>query len=327
MVLVLSRDDLKSILTMKDVIDAVEEAFKCYGLGKASMPPRPVIKVEGYNGLILYMPAYIADMDALAVKIVSVYPDNPKKYALPTTLGTVLLNDPRTGDLLAIMEGAFITAMRTGAVSGVASKYLARSDSRIVGIFGAGVQARTQLMALCEVRPIEEARVYDVIYSASKKYADEMSKQLGIDVRPVENPVEAVKGCDIIVTATTSKTPVFRGEWVEDGTHINGIGSHTPTSRELDSNIIMRAKVVVDSIEACFREAGDIIIPINEGVIGRDHIYAELSELVTGAKPGRVNDKEITIFKSVGLAIQDASTALKAYRLALKKGVGKEISL
>ena len=217
--------------------------------------------------------------------------------------------------------------MRTGAVSGVASKYLARKDSKVVGVFGAGVQARTQLMAICEVRPIEEARVYDVIGSAAKRYAEEMSKQLGIDVKPVDNPIKAVKGCDIIVTATTSKTPVFKGDWVENGTHINGIGSHTPTTRELDSTIIKRAKVVVDSYEACLREAGDILIPINEGIITKDHIYAELSEIVTGKKPGRVNDEEITVFKSVGLAIQDASTALKAYQLALKKGVGKKVEL
>ncbi len=327
MVLVLDRETLKSILTMKDTIEAVEEAFKMYGLGKVKMPLRPTIKIEEYNGIILYMPAYIAEMDALAVKVVSVYPDNPSKYNLPTVLGTILLNDPKTGDLLAILEGGFITAMRTGAVSGVATKYLAREDSKVVGVFGAGVQARTQLMAVYEVRPIEKAYVYDVIHSAAEKYAEEMSKQLGIDVKVVDEPIKAVKGCDIIITATTSKTPVFNGEWLESGTHINGIGSHTPTTRELDSTTIKRAKVVVDTYESCLSEAGDILIPIKEGIITKDHIYAELSEIVLGKKPGRVSDDEITVFKSVGVAIQDASTALKAYKIALEKGVGKTIKL
>ncbi|MCS7364783.1 MAG: ornithine cyclodeaminase family protein [archaeon GB-1867-035] len=327
MVLVLDRETLKSILTMKDTIDAVEEAFKYFGLGKVKMPMRPAIRIDEYNGLILYMPAYIGGMDALAVKVVSVYPDNPTKYNKPTVLGTVLLNDSKTGDLLAIMEGGFITAMRTGAVSGVATKYLARKDSKVVGVFGAGVQARTQLMAVCEVRPIEEARVYDIYKHAAERYAEEMSKELGINIKVVDEALDAVKGCDIIITATTSKVPVFKGEWLEAGTHINGIGSHTPDARELDSITIKKSKVVVDSYEACLKEAGDIIIPINEGVITKDHIYAELGEIVTGKKPGRVNDNEITLFKSVGLAIQDASTALKAYQLALRKKVGRTISL
>lgn len=327
MVFVLDRETLKSILTMKDTVEAVEEAFKYFGLSKVKMPMRPAIKVEEYNGLILYMPAYIGGMNALAVKVVSVYPDNPTKYGKPTVLGTVLLNDPETGDLLAIMEGGFITAMRTGAVSGVATKYLARNDSKVVGIFGAGIQARTQLMAVCEVRPIEEAKVYDIDKRAAKNYAEEMSKKLGVDVMVVGEAVDAVKGCDIIVTATTSKTPVFKGEWLRAGTHINGIGSHTPNARELDSTTIKRSKVIVDSYEACFNEAGDIIIPLNEGTITREHIYAELGEIVTGKKPGRTSDDEITLFKSVGLAIQDASTALKAFQIALKQSVGKTITL
>lgn len=327
MVLILDRETLKSILTMKDTIEAVEEAFKYFGLGKVKMPLRPTIKVDEYNGLILYMPAYIGGMNALAVKVVSVYPDNPTKYGKPTVLGTVLLNDPKTGDLLAILEGGFITAMRTGAVSGVATKYLARKNSKIVGVFGAGVQARTQLMAICEVRPIEEARVYDVDRRVAEKYAEEMSEKLGITVKVADKAVDAVKGCDIIVTATTSKVPVFKGEWLEAGTHVNGIGSHTPDARELDSITVKKAKIVVDSYEACFKEAGDIIIPINEGVITREHIYAELGEIVTGKKPGRISDDEITVFKSVGLAIQDASTALKAFQIALERKAGKTITL
>ena len=327
LVLVLSREDIGKILTMKTTIEAVEEAFKLFNEGKAKMPLRPAIRAEEHNGLILYMPAYIGGMEALAIKVVSVYPDNPKKYSLPTILGTILLNDPKTGGLLAVMDGGLITAMRTGAVSGVATKHLSRVDSEKVGIFGAGAQARTQLMATCEVRPIKKAHVYDIYPEAAKKYAKEMSEKLGIDVIPVDEPIKAVKDCDIICTATTSKKPIFKGEWVEEGTHINGIGSHIPEARELDTTIIKRAKIIVDSYDACLKEAGDLIIPIKEGAISKDHIYADLGEIITGKKIGRKDEKEITLFKSVGLAIQDASTALKAYQTAIKMGVGKTITL
>jgi ornithine cyclodeaminase/alanine dehydrogenase len=198
----------------------------------------------------------------------------------------LLLNDPRTGALVAIMDAGFLTAMRTGAVSGVATKYLAREDVRSVSVFGAGVQARTQLMAVCEVRPIEQAIVCDPVQEMRERYAAEMSEQLSISIEPTDDPRACVgAGSDIIVAASASRTPVFEGAWLASGTHINGIGSHSPDARELDTETIRRAKVVPDFISACLAEAGDLIIPIQEGAINEDHIHANLGEVVAGLKP------------------------------------------
>jgi ornithine cyclodeaminase/alanine dehydrogenase len=328
MVLVLTRKDVQSVLTMKDTISAVEGAFRELAQGTADMPLRPVIRPKKHNGMVSFMPAYLGGMDGLGVKVVSIYPDNPTKYNQPTTLGTILLNDPKTGGLQAIMDGAWITAMRTGAVSGVASRYLAREDAGTVGIFGAGVQAKTQLVAVNEVRKLKEVKVFDVISENARKFSEEMTQRLGIKVVPQKTPEDVVKGSDIVIAATTSKVPVFDGQLLTDGTHVNGIGSHQgPGIKELDEVTIKRAKVVVDQKEAALKEAGDLIDPISKGVISADHIHAELGELVTGTKEGRTNNSEITVFKSVGLAIQDVSTAAKVYELARAKGIGKTIEI
>ncbi len=327
MALLLTRADVESALTMDDAIAAVEEAFRQQQLGGVQLPLRTPIRIPHYHGLVLFMPAYIGgQLDALGMKVVTVYPDNPARHNLPTILATVLLNDPRTGQLIAIMDGAYLTAMRTGAASGVATKYLARPDARVVGIFGAGVQARTQLMAMCAVRPISEARVYDPVPEVADKFCAEMAARHKITVRRVSDPRDAVVGCDIVITATTSKEPVFAGAWLELGTHINGIGSHSLDARELDTEAVRRARVVVDLRSAALAEAGDLVIPINAGELSADHIYAELGEIVAG-KPGRSNEQEITLFKSVGLAIQDVATAMRVYELARRKGIGQEVNL
>lgn len=326
MVLILNKKDLETILTMRDVIEAVEQGFKQFALGNVEMPLRSVIRLEKSKGLVYYMPAYVGEIEALAVKIVSSYVNNPRYYNLPTIQGTVLLNDPKTGSLLSVMDGGFITAIRTGAASAVATKYLAREDAETVGIFGCGVQARTQLLALNEVRKLNTANVYDVIGKACRSFSEEMSRKLEIKVIPIDNPKDLVTGSDIIVTATGSKEPVFKGSWLEEGVHINGIGSHHGSGwKELDETTIKKAKVVVDSKEACLKEAGDIIDPIRMGVVTEEHIYAELGEIVLGRKKGRVNDREITVFKSVGLALQDAVTAMKAYEKAKTMHVGTTV--
>jgi ornithine cyclodeaminase/alanine dehydrogenase len=329
MPLLLTRKNVEAVLTMKDAIAAVEEGFRQLALGKVIMPQRPVIPVVEHHGVYLAMPAYVggsADGGSLALKVVTVYHDNPQKYGLPTTLGTLLLNDPRTGALMAIMDAGFLTAMRTGAASGVATKYLAREDARSVGIFGAGVQARTQLMAVCEVRPIERAVVYDVSPEHRAKYAAEMSERLSIPVEPTDDPRTCAQN-DVIATASSSSTPVFEGAWLAPGTHVNGIGSHTPNTRELDTETIRRAKVVPDYADACLAEAGDLILPIQEGAITRDHVYASLGDIVAGLKVGRESPEEITVFKSVGLAVQDAASAARVYELARAAGVGTEIEI
>jgi alanine dehydrogenase len=222
------------------------------------------------------------------------------------------------------MDAGFLTAMRTGAASGVATKYLAKEDARKVGVFGAGVQARTQLWAMCTIREIDEVIVYDLDSVRALKWANEMSEKHGISVRPVEAPREAVEGMDIIITASSATEPIFDGHWLSPGTHINGVGSHAPKARELDTHTMVRSKIIPDLRSACLTEAGDLLIPISEGALCEEDIGPDLGEVVAGIKPGRERDEEITLFKSVGLAIQDVSTASHVYRLAIEKGIGKK---
>ncbi len=325
MTLILNRDEVAFVLDMKDCINVVESAFAELANGTADMPMRSNIKPPG--GLALYMPAYLKEMKALACKVVTVFKDNPVKHHLPTTIGKVLLQDPETGDVICIMDGGFLTAMRTGAASGVATKYLARDEKNMTaGIFGSGVQAQMQLWAVCEVRDISKAWAYDINEEAAKKFAKKMHEKLGIEIIIAARPEELLQA-DIICAATSSPTPIFDGSLVKKGTHINGIGSHTPNARELDTEIVKRSKFIGDSREACFNEAGDIMIPLNAGEIHETHFYAELGEIVTGRKEGRVDDKEITVFKSNGLAVQDTATAKLIYDKAVEKGIGTEIKI
>jgi ornithine cyclodeaminase/alanine dehydrogenase len=327
MVLILTRTDLEKVLTMREVMKVVENAFAQLAKGMVKMPLRTIIDIDKHKGFVFYMPAYLEASDALALKIVSLYEENLEKYGLPTILATIQLSDPKTGTPLALMEGGYITAMRTGGASGVATKYLARENSRVVGIVGAGVQARTQLWAIYEARDVEKAFVYDAVPGRARGYAEEMSERLGVNIVPVGSAEKAVREADILITATTAKEPVLNGNWLQPGTHINAIGWMGRDARELDSNTVKGAKLVVDCKEAVLAESGDILIPIREGVITKDHIYAELGEIVIGRKAGRVSDDEITLWKSVGLAIQDAATAKLAYEKAQEMSVGREIKL
>jgi alanine dehydrogenase len=328
MVLILSRQELETVLTMKDAIDIVEEGFRQLNMGNVIIPQRPVVSVKEHQGLFLVMPAYVSgDMNIFSNKIVTVYPNNPEKYQLPTILASISLHDVKTGALISVMDGAFITAMRTGAVSGVASKYLARKDSKTVGVLGAGVQARTQLEAVCEVLNIQSAKAHDPDREQMQNFCQAMEEKLNIKVEPRSKSESVVRESDVIILATSSKIPVLDGNWLNNGTHINAIGSHTPTTRELDDVSVQRSKIVVDLKEAALSEAGDLLIPIENGLLSRDDVYAELGELVASKKKGRTSDREITIFKSVGLAVQDASVALKAYNLAKDRGLGKTVPI
>lgn len=329
MTLLLTRADVEKVLTMGEAINAVEEGFRQLALGKVTMPQRTTIRIPDHHGLHLAMPAHIGGGGtdgALATKIVTVYPENPAHFGLPTTIGTLLLNDPRSGALLAIMEAGFLTAMRTGAVSGVASKVLAREDASRVGVFGAGGMGRMQLRAICEVRKIVSAAVYDPNQAASEKFAAEMTDQLRIKVESVDAP-RACLNADIVCTASSSRTPIFEGGWLTPGVHLNGIGSHSPDARELDSETVRRSKVVTDYLPACLAEAGDLILPIEEGSFRKEQIHADLGEIIAGQKPGRRTREEITLFKSVGLAVQDAATAARVLDLARAAGVGSEIRI
>jgi ornithine cyclodeaminase/alanine dehydrogenase len=268
---------------MEDCLAAVENAFGELARGAAVMPQRAVISVEGQGGLFLGMPAFIGgDLNALGLKVVTVYPDNPAKHDLPTTLGTLMLCDPATGRAVAVMDAGYLTAVRTGAASGVATKYLARKNAKTCVVFGAGVQARKQLEAMKIVRAPEKAYIIDIAADLRDRFAAEMSEELDLDVVPTEDVEAAVRSADIVVTATSSHDPLFDGSWLKPGTHVNNIGSHSPGARELDTTTVKRSKFVADLKEANLAEAGDILIPIEEGAVTEDHIYASLGEIVIG---------------------------------------------
>jgi len=325
MTLILNRNDVISVLTMKDCMEVVENAFAELANETAVLPLRTNIKPP--EGLSLYMPAYLEDMKALACKVVTVYKNNPKNFNLPVVIGKVLLQDPESGDVICIMDGGYLTAVRTGAASGVATKYLARKDDgQVAGIFGTGVQAQMQLLAVAEARKLSKALIYDISDEAAAKFMKDLKDKVDFEIIKADTPDEVLEA-DIICTATSSATPIFDGAKVKDGTHINGIGSHTPNARELDTTIIQRSKFVGDSKEGCFSEAGDIMIPLQEGDIAESHFYAELGEVVTGLKEGRVSNDEITLFKSNGLAIQDAATAKLIYDKAVARGVGIDVTI
>ncbi len=312
--LVLSDQDIAKLLTMEEAIEAVEDAFAQLRRGKVVMPTRSTIMLPRYNGSISFMPSYLEESGAQATKIISIYPDNPKR-GLPTTAAWIVVNNPETGQVEAFMDGTYITGVRTGAVSGVAAKYLAPSDAKVAAVFGAGAQARNQAWAAATVRKLEEIRVFDPIKPAVDKFAADMEAKLGIPIIKAASGEEACKGADMVLTATTSKTPVVKRKWLGDKVHVSAIGAFYPDWRELETGIIADAKVVIDEWEAIKLESGDILIPIQEGAISESDVYAELGELVTGEKKGRIPGDALTVFKSVGIAIQDSSVA----SLVLKK--------
>lgn len=325
MTLLLSRSDVQRALRMEDAIGLVERGFTEFGEGSVEMPQRPVIFVPEHDGLAAFMPALVRGMGALSIKTVTAFKSNVKK-GLPTILGTVTLLDPETGVPLSIMDGGYLTAVRTGAASGVATKYLAREDAHIAAIFSAGVQARTQLEAICTVRDINQVRVFDVDHAQAERFAEEMGGHgpIPADIEVVGSPREALDGAHIVVAATTSPSPVFDGDDLSPGAHINGVGSHAPGVRELDTKTLVRSKIVCDSVEACLVEAGDLLIPIEEGALSESDIHGGLAEVIGGKLPGRQTDEEITLFKSVGLAFQDAVAAQHTHRQAKILGLGME---
>ncbi len=314
--LFLSDEDIAKILSMREAIDAVEAAFGEYAKGSVTMPPRSTIMLEKYGGSISLMPSYLEETNALATKIISIYPRNPER-GLPTTVAWIVVNDPETGMIEALLDGTYLTAVRTGAVTGVAARYLAPRDCKVAALIGCGVQGQTQAWAVAETCDLEAIRIFDLSEETMRRFVGQMGRKLGVDVKIARTGAEAVKDADVVVTATTSKNPVVRREWLGDCVHLSAIGSFYPDYRELDTDIVREAKVVVDSREAIMEEAGDILIPIGEGAITEDHIHAELGEIVLGRKEGRTAEDGLTVFKSVGLAIQDSSVAnlvLKKYR-------------
>ena len=282
------------------------------------MPPKIYLDLPKYHGDFRAMPAYVDG--SAGMKWVSVYPENVAKHNLPTVIGLIVLSDPNNSYPLAIMDGTQITSLRTGAAGGVAVKYLARRDARVVGMIGAGRQARTQLMAIHEVMPkIDLVKVYDIRPEASRKFAEEMGTTLNLNIRPATKVAEAADA-DVIVTVTLATGPVLLKKDVKPGTHINAIGADAPGKQELEGVLVASVKVIVDDIEQA-SHSGEINVPISKGEFKVSDIYCTLGEVAAGIKAGRLNDEEITIFDSTGLAIQDIICAKLAYEKAKDRKV------
>jgi alanine dehydrogenase len=326
MIRILTREEVHRALPMSQAIEAVRDAFAQLSTGRADVPLRTSLKVPRHDGVALFMPAYLSDDDGMGIKIVSVFNHNPAK-GLPLIHALVIVLNAETGAPEAVMDGTYLTALRTGAASGAATDVLARQDARVVAVFGAGAQGRTQLEAVCAVRTIEEAWVYDVSRERAEAMVDEMSEGMAASVEVAETPAEAVRRADVVCTATTSTSPVFNDDDVEPGTHINAIGAYTPQMQEIPPETVLRAKVVIDHREAALAEAGDLLTPIEQGLMAAEHIHAELGEIVTGARPGRESEEEITLFKSVGVAVQDVAAAEAVLAAAREIGLGTTLAL
>ncbi|KPV65046.1 MAG: Alanine dehydrogenase [Candidatus Bathyarchaeota archaeon BA1] len=327
--LLLTEREVQQLLSMNEVMEAVESAFREKGLRRVQMPAKLYLFYSKYNGDLRAMPSYLEELDISAVKIVNVHTDNRVKYGLPTVMATIVLVDPKNGAPIAIMGGTWITSMRTGAAGGVAAKYLARKGSKVVGFVGAGAQAKTQLMALLSLYgKLEEVRVWSRTRETRDAFIAEVKPTYSsiAKIFPVESVKDATEGADIVVTMTPSREPLVLSDWVSPGTHFNCIGADAPGKEELDPSILTRAKIVIDDWEQA-SHSGEINVPLARGVISRENIWAEIGEVVAGLKPGRTSSDEVTVFTSTGLAIQDAVTAELAYEKALARGAGQFIEV
>jgi len=327
-VLAISEEAVASLITIEDVVEVVELAFRENAHGYAQNPPKIYLNFRGYNGDLRTMPTYLERLNISMVKVVNVHPDNSKKFGLPTVMATILLIDPKNGQLLSIMGGATITAMRTGAAGGIAAKYLAVKKQETAGFVGAGTQARTQLSALLSIFPsLEKIRIWDLQPDAAKSFAKEINLTTSrVNATPVDTAQVAVKESNIVVTTTPSTRPIILNDWVANGTHFNCIGADAPGKEELDPAILKRSKIVVDDWKQA-SHSGEINVPVSMGTVFRENIWAELGEVVAGIRTGRSSSNEITVFDSTGLAIQDATTAELVYQKALEKGVGSFVHL
>ena len=323
--LVLSRADLEQLLDPPAVIEAVDGAFREAAAGRATALPRAVLHMPK-GGIYLGMISTLPRRRALGAKLVSVVAAN-RARGLPTIHGAYVLSDPETGATLALMEAGFLTAIRTGAASAVAARYLARPDARRVACFGAGLQAEYQLRCLSAVLPVESVRVVGRDAARAQAFATRMRDALGVPVEVTRDRRAAVREADVVTCATTSPRPIFSGRDIRPGTHLDAVGAFRPRTREIDTEGVRRAYVVVDTYEGAWEEAGDLLIPIGAREITRRHVKAELSEVVAGKKPGRANAGQITLFKSVGWAPEDAASARLAYDRAMARGIGTEVSL
>ena len=323
----IGRDDIRRAVTLTDAIGAARSAFIALSQGRVIVPPRP--HLETPNGISLVMPAFAADLGTVGMKLVTVTPSNAKSNR-PVVQAIVLLVNEDTGTPVALIEGTYLTQLRTGAAIGLAADLLARKDARIVSVFGAGAMAQSSLAAVCSVRSVTEIRVVDPDPRRFDRLVGAVEDFTGAPCPPLRwcsAPSEALGDSDIIITATTSPTPVFPSEAVPSGAFIGALGAFTPTTRELDTRTIQRSRLIVDTRVGALAEAGEIVIPIQSGEYAADRIWAELGEVVLGLRPGRTTEGEIIVFKTVGNAMQDLVLATLVYERAKALGLGQAIAL
>jgi ornithine cyclodeaminase/alanine dehydrogenase-like protein (mu-crystallin family) len=327
--LFLNRHDVESLLDLDRLIEALGPAMAELSAGRVSMPGRVVAQVPEHGGLLAAMPAFLGSTQVLSTKLVSVFPRNTA-LGLPSHQAVILVFDPRTGSPRALMDGTSITAARTAAGSALATRLLARPKADVLAIVGTGVQARAHARAIPHVRPIKEVRVLGRDDSRAASLAEEIAHCQGIPTKAFGLGKAALAGVDIICATTHSPDPVLRGEWLEPGMHITSVGLHT-TGRELDGEVLKRSLMVVETRAAALAPppsgSNDLYLAIREGLIGSDHIHAEIGELISGTRPGRTSPDQITLYKSVGVAVQDAVAAQLVLEAAVQQGVGSEIQI
>lgn len=320
----LSPDDVEECLEIEAVVSAVEEAFEADALGNTQMPAKSYVTLQKYNGDFRSMPAYLdtGDWDAAGVKWVNVHPDNPDNHDIPTVLATLIYSDPANGFPLAVMDGTVITRERTGAASAVATDYLAIEDAQSLGIVGAGVQAYTQLEAIASVRPIEEVVVSDVNEELREQFISHFQDRF--DVRGGSN--EEAAACDVLSTVTPVRDPIISRDAVGEHTHINAVGADAEGKQELETQILLDSKLVIDDFDQC-THSGEINVPWSEGALDDDQLYGEIGDIVAGNIDGRTDQDGITVFDSTGLGIQDIATARVAYTRAKDQNIGTPFPL
>jgi len=332
-VLLLSKPQVESLLPMEECIETVAAALSTLARGESVQPLRSATWLPDRRGLLGTMPGMSGgDSPTLGIKIVTVFPGNHPSAdgdapALPSHQGVVLVFDARRGNLTAILDAESITALRTAAASAVATRALARQDATTLALLGSGVQANTHVEAIRLVRPIRRVKVWSRTAEHARTFAERATDEWDLPVEAVTDPRTAVEEADIVCTVTGASEPVLHGAWLAPGTHVNAVGACTPGARELDTEAVRKARLYVDRRESCRSESGDFLIPAAEGALGDDHIVGELGELLLGDIPGRGSSDEITLFESLGLAVEDLAAADRVVRKALDSGVGQWVTL
>ena len=322
---IINRQEVERLLPMAACIDVMADAMHAASGGAVSMPLRLFTPLADGSGSFGLMPGSTVEPPFFGAKVISLLPDNPSK-GLPTVQGYVSLFDHQTGRPVALIEGASVTAIRTAAASGLATRELARQDASTHGVFGTGVQAVTHIDAVACARDIREVVVWGRDAEKTRQFAKEQSSRVRADVRATDDPAEAA-GCDVVSTVTAASEPVLKGEWLQPGCHLNLVGVHTPQAREADTRAIERSRVYVDLMGSAMHEAGDLLIPIAEGTIDEAHVLGEIGQVLAGAVEGRTAESDITLYKSLGIVAQDLFAAAYIYARALREGVGTEVDL